>query len=155
MYVSRALNWALPLMQQSMQQTHKFILSHEGESLVRDYFQQWTCSYPSCSMQTPDTCVWQLLDNRHACQNLSEILTSCLTTVSQTKSRDHDARDYYKARRQQRLISDEKIARDVQIEDTKKRIKELEAKLTDFATAYEVKRTTVQLWCEYGGLQVG
>ena len=57
----------------------------------------------------------------------------------QTKSRDHDARDYYKARRQQRLISDDLLAKDVQIEDTKKRIKELEVKLADFATAYEVK----------------
>ena len=57
----------------------------------------------------------------------------------QTKSRDHDARDYYKARRQHRLISDDLLAKEVQIEDTKKRIKELEVKLTDFATAYEVK----------------
>ena len=57
----------------------------------------------------------------------------------QTKSRDHDARDYYKARRQHQLISDDLLAKDVQIEDTKKRIKELEIKLADFATAYEVR----------------
>ena len=56
----------------------------------------------------------------------------------QTKSRDHDAREFYKARRQHRLISDDRISRDVQIEDTKKRIKELETKLADFASAYEV-----------------
>lgn len=61
--------------------------------------------------------------------------------LCQTKSRDHDARDYYKARRQQRLISDDRISKDVQIEDTRKRIKELETKLTDFATAYEVNPT--------------
>lgn len=56
----------------------------------------------------------------------------------QTKDRDHDARDYSKACRQQRIINDDLLAKDVQIEDTKKRIKELEAKLADFAAAYEV-----------------
>ena len=65
----------------------------------------------------------------------------CVCFCPQTKSRDHDARDYYKARRQQRLISDDRIAKDVQIEDTKKRIKELETQLADFATAYEVQDT--------------
>ena len=61
-----------------------------------------------------------------------------LLVLFQTKSRDHDARDYYKARRQYRLISDDLLSKDVQIEDTKKRIKELEVKLADFAAAYEV-----------------
>ena len=67
------------------------------------------------------------------------MITPFLVSPLQTKSRDHDARDYYKARRQYHLISDDLLAKDVQIEDTKKRIKELEIKLADFATAYEVK----------------
>ena len=64
--------------------------------------------------------------------------TIYLVSPLQTKFRDHDARDYYKARRQHRVISDDLLGKDVQIEDTKKRIKELEMKLADFATAYEV-----------------
>ena len=73
-------------------------------------------------------------------------MTTCtliLVVSFQTKSRDHDARDYYKARRQYRLISDDLLSKDVQIEDTKKRIKELEVKLADFATAYEVSTTII------------
>ena len=66
-----------------------------------------------------------------------------LVVSFQTKSRDHDARDYYKARRQYRLISDDLLSKDVQIEDTKKRIKELEVKLADFATAYEASTTII------------
>ena len=66
-----------------------------------------------------------------------------LVVPFQTKSRDHDARDYYRARRQYRVISDDLLAKDVQIEDTKKRIKELEVKLADFATAYEVSTTII------------
>ena len=73
-----------------------------------------------------------------ACTILYATSLFYLVPPLQTKFRDHDARDYYKARRQHRVISDDLLGKDVQIEDTKKRIKELEMKLADFATAYEV-----------------
>lgn len=56
----------------------------------------------------------------------------------QSKSRDHDSREYYKAQRQHKFISDDLMSKEAMIEDTRKRVKELEVKLADFATAYEV-----------------
>ena len=61
------------------------------------------------------------------------------STLFQTKSRDQDAREFYKAHREERGLADDLLTKDSQIEDQKKRIRELERQLTDFAAAYEVR----------------
>ena len=59
--------------------------------------------------------------------------------VFQTKSRDQDAREFYKARREERGLDDDLRTKDSQIEDQRKRTRELERQLADFAAAYEVR----------------
>ena len=56
----------------------------------------------------------------------------------QTRSRDHDAREYYKTRRQQRTIADHLRTQEGEEGEQKKRLRELEGQLRDFAEAYEV-----------------
>ena len=56
----------------------------------------------------------------------------------QTKSRDHDAREYYKTRRQQHTIANHLRTQEGEEGEQRKRLRELEGQLRDFAEAYEV-----------------
>ena len=56
----------------------------------------------------------------------------------QTRSRDQDAKEYYRAMRQQRTIVDDLRTKEGLIDEHKKKISELQVQLKDFATAYEV-----------------
>lgn len=59
----------------------------------------------------------------------------------QKKSRDQDAKEFYKIRREQRAIFNELRSKEGEIEDHRKRITELQIQLKDFAGAYEVGRS--------------
>lgn len=74
----------------------------------------------------------------------------------QTRSRDHDAREYYKTRRQQRTIADHLRTQEGEEGEQKKRLRELEGQLRDFAEAYEVvkaerNKTHAQIQVSGGG----
>ena len=62
----------------------------------------------------------------------------CFCHLLQTKSRDREARQYYKTRQQQRTVADHLRTQEGEEREQRKRLRELEGQLKDFAEAYEV-----------------
>ena len=62
----------------------------------------------------------------------------CVCHLLQTKSRDREARQYYKTLQQQRTVADHLRTQEGEDREQRKRLRELEGQLKDFAEAYEV-----------------
>ena len=62
----------------------------------------------------------------------------CFCHLLQTKSRDREACQYYKTRQQQRTVADHLRTQEGEEREQRKRLRELEGQLKDFAEAYEV-----------------
>lgn len=62
----------------------------------------------------------------------------CVCHLLQTKSRDREARQYYKTRQQQHTVADHLHTQEGEEREQRKRLRELEGQLKDFAEAYEV-----------------
>lgn len=56
----------------------------------------------------------------------------------QTKSRDREARQFYKTRQQQHTVADHLRTQEGEEREQRKRLRELEGQLKDFAEAYDV-----------------
>lgn len=56
----------------------------------------------------------------------------------QTKARDNESRLYYQARREHRITCSDLQTKDAYIRDQQKKIREVDAELIDFMSAYDV-----------------